>query len=277
MSENRFGNLVRQVVQDSRLVLFVGDARFPSISVPPPLLRELRDSAAQQAEDTGSSVNQDLMVVLNKSDLVPRAVRNRWEEWFRKTYSTPCFGLSAKSRLNTLQLAKQVKKRMSGKSGAERGVVGVVGLPNTGKSSLINVLHGSRACQPSPRPGHTTQVAKVKSKQGRFDLCDTPGLTEAFGLSDVDSLLLSCTRPEDLDAPFESGMALAARLDELSETWHEVLPCSYESPEQLMQYYADKHSRMLKGGILDTDSGCRVFLRNYSDGKIPVWETPPEL
>ena len=135
MSITNYSNLVRQVVQDSRLVLFVGDARFPSISVPSPLLQELRDSAAQQAEETESSVNRDLMVVLNKSDLVPRAVRNRWEEWFRKTYSTPCFGLSAKSRLNTLQLAKQVKKRMSGKSGAERGVVGVIGLPNAGQLS----------------------------------------------------------------------------------------------------------------------------------------------
>ena len=122
-----------------------------------------------------------MVLVLNKIDLVPKEVVGNWLTYLRR--STPAIAIKASTEKavgqgttqslddmnNTavgmeglLQLLKNYA-RTGGTGGKSKTtiVVGIIGYPNVGKSSIINALKRTRAVGVSPRPGFTTSMQEV--------------------------------------------------------------------------------------------------------------------
>lgn len=148
-------------------VIELGDARLPESSLNP-MLRELL-------------ADKPKLLVLNKSDLADEAWTERWLE--RLGQEGPAFPVSATAGSGVGRIVPHLESLMRGKQEqlAARGVRArpiramVVGIPNIGKSSLINQLTGGARAKTGNKPGVTRGNQWIRINP-RVELLDTPGL-----------------------------------------------------------------------------------------------------
>lgn len=157
--------LLQDQLRRADIVVEVCDARIPVSSRNPDLA-----SLAQ---------NRPRLVVLNKADLADPAQTTRWLAYFAQQH-IPALSLNAKA--NAAALAKVIEKTAQPRvaAAAQRGMrktvrVIILGVPNVGKSSLINRLSGRSATSVADRPGVTRALQWVKLTP-YLELMDSPGL-----------------------------------------------------------------------------------------------------
>ena len=152
--------LVRDVVKNSDIILEVVDARFPD------------ETRNLDVERNVIRSKKPLIIVLNKCDLVSK----KNIEIAKKRFSeiAPTVFVSSKDKSGTTMLRYKILEIAN----VERGrdvMVGTVGYPNTGKSSVINAVVGSKKASTSSISGHTRGVQHVKAGS-RIKFIDTPGV-----------------------------------------------------------------------------------------------------
>lgn len=255
---DKYWRLVNQVIESSNVILYVADARFPTLSRHKKLERRLLDDP-----DTG------FVLTLNKQDLVPQTVVRKWARLINKE-GIPTVYTSASDRMGT----SIVRRRIMMAAPSKPVNLGIIGMPNTGKSSLINVFRGSHSAPTSPVPGHTKSRQMIRTS-AKVMVHDTPGVVDKF-LCEADQLVMGTLRVEAIKDPLESAIILAERLDEInSEVFREGLPVPYEDGEQLVEAYAAFRNKLVKGGLPDVQMGARLFLQDFIHGKLPMWEPCP--
>ena len=135
-----------RVLDCSDVVVQVLDARDPQGTRSLAIEKHLRESAK----------HKNLIFVLNKVDLVPTWVTRRWVAALSR--EAPCLAFTAGNikkpfgKGSLIALLRQLAKLHADKKAIS---VGFVGYPNVGKSSIINALKGSKACNVAPIPGET--------------------------------------------------------------------------------------------------------------------------
>jgi ribosome biogenesis GTPase A len=113
-----------------KIVLHVIDARFPE------------DSRNREIEDRVKDAGKRILYVINKTDLVGIELAKEIARGIQ-----PSVFVSSKEKLGGTILLKSILKMSEGKS----VTVGVVGYPNVGKSSVINLLKGKKSSSVSPQ------------------------------------------------------------------------------------------------------------------------------
>ena len=95
------------------------------------------------------------------------------------------------------RLLDELQARMPPGSSSRRGIVGFVGYPNVGKSSVINVLFGAKKVSMSRTPGKTKHLQTLELSDSNITLCDCPGLVFPSVVATRAHLVINGTVPLD--------------------------------------------------------------------------------
>ena len=117
------------------------------------------------------------VVLLNKVDLADPQVTSSWKTWYEALPDTKAVLISCKARRNLPAIARAMQDLCRDKKwfGLRKIRGMIVGVPNVGKSSLINALAGGKKASVAPKPGHTRGLQRIAVNDA-FDLFDTPGI-----------------------------------------------------------------------------------------------------
>ena len=244
------------------LVIELLDARIP-FSSQNPMLREILGDKPR-------------IVVLNKADLAANV--DAWLKKFRaeNLQAVAVDAVKGSGIKQLIALAKSLaesKTHKFAKHGAKPRAarVMIVGIPNVGKSSLINRLAGMNHVKIENRPGVTRAKQWIKIADG-LDLLDTPGilypkfddpdvalkLSWTYAISDEihDLEPTVCKLLETLAEKFPAGLVERYKI-EISTDGHELL-----------NQIGLKRGCIKKGGVLDTDKALRMILSEFRAGKL---------
>lgn len=151
--------------------------------------------------------------------------------------------------------------------------VGMIGYPNTGKSSIINTLRNKKVCTVAPIPGET-KVWQYVTLMKRIYLIDCPGVVPpSQNDTEEDILLRGVCRVENVDNPEQYIPAVLRRV----QPRHLERTYGIKDPSDSIDFLsrlARKGGRLLKGGEPDLDGVAKMVINDFLRGKTP-WFTPP--
>lgn len=151
--------------------------------------------------------------------------------------------------------------------------VGLIGGPNTGKSSIINTLLKKKVCTVAPIPGET-KVWQYVTLMKRIYLIDCPGVVPPTNQdTPTDLVLRGVVRVEKVDNPEQYIPALLKKVKRrhMEKTYDLT---NWTNAVELLELLARKGGRLLKGGEPDLDGVAKMMLNDFMRGRIP-WFTPP--
>lgn len=219
------------------------------------------------------------LLLLNKSDLAEPEATERWLAAYRKQGygAIPMNAKDRKSALRCMDAAKELlrekqeSRRAKGMQGAKIRAM-VVGVPNVGKSTLINALAGSAAAKTADKPGVTRGKQWVVQKD--FELLDIPGVLWRRFEDQAAARKLAFTGAIKDDV-FDTVEVAAALLDCLRTRYTDELCTRYklELPlpndnGALLAAIAKKRGMLLAKGELDLARASIMLLDELRGGKL---------
>ena len=218
------------------MILEIRDARIPASSLNPDIA------------ELGK--NKRRIILLNKADLADEAATERWMEALSRQNAA---AVAADSRStagmkNIRRLLDQVSEEKAKKDRA-RGILNrparimVVGIPNVGKSTLINSLAGKASAKTGDKPGVTRGNQWIRLGKG-LELLDTPGILW----------------PKFEDPSVGIRLALTGSIND------DILPA--EDPHEALEAIAMLRKLLKKGGEPDTEKAASRFLDDLRKGRL---------
>jgi ribosome biogenesis GTPase A len=243
------------------IVIEVVDARIP-MSSRNPIIDQLVGSKQR-------------IIVLNKSDLSDSVANNQWTEKF-KSQGNIVLNMNCMMGQGVKQLFKILtdiqNKKNEGQIRKKTLRMMVVGVPNVGKSSLINRMTGKRSTQTGDRPG-VTKGKQWLTLQNGMQLLDTPGiLWPKFEDPEVGLNLAFCGSIKDeildvADLALELIRVLQKDYPELLKNRYKLEELSEDTLEN-MENIALKRGFILSGKRIDYERCGKTVLDEFRSGTI---------
>jgi ribosome biogenesis GTPase A len=211
--------------------------------------------------------------LLNKHDLADPAVTKLWVRHFEQQTGIRALPLSSKQHTETKQLIKlcKVLAPKRGKPGFPVRVM-VVGIPNVGKSTLINTLAGRSMAKVGDKPAITTTTQVIDLKNGVV-LNDTPGVlwpdmkdqegayrlatSGAIGANALDYTTVGFFAGEFMMRRYPDLLRKRFKLDDMPD-----------SPDALIEAIGRCLGCLVAGGGIDLHRAAEAFLRELRAGKL---------
>lgn len=265
-ARRELGSLLR----GARLVIEVLDARIPAASSNP-LLASMRG-------------NLPLIRVLNKCDLADDGLTAAWQAHFAGLQDSACLASGRNSPLDRNRLIEEIRHLAGASSGgkaAKPGRIAIVGIPNVGKSSLMNLCIGRKLA----RTGNTPSVTREQQFTRFADdwtMVDTPGMLRpkledqhaALLMASIGSIGAAAADTMEV-AGFLAGWLLERHRERLVERYG--LEKSDVTPETLFDRIAVSRGALKKAGLADAEKAAEILLNDFRAarlGKITL-EYPP--
>lgn len=212
-------------------------------------------------------------MVINKCDLVPSWVTRKWVKVLSKEFPTLAFHASINNSFGKGALITLLRQFAKLHSDKRQISVGIIGYPNTGKSSIINTLKGTKCCKAAPVPGET-KVWQYVTLTKRIYLIDSPGVVYDVGDSEVETVLKGVVRSERLKDPVDFvGPILSRVKKEYIDRVYGV--SSWESTEDFLSKVAKTKGKLLPSGEADMSTIAKIMINDWQRGRLPYFVAPP--
>jgi len=249
--------IVKHLIQISDVVLEVLDARF------------IDDTRNKEVEELVKENEKKLVFVINKVDLTDASKLDK--DKLAELY--PYVLVSCKDRKGIRKLRDRIKieaKRELKEKKFERAHIGVVGYPNTGKSSVINYLSGKSSAGTSPIPGFTKGIQKIRLAKNIF-LIDTPGIIPEREDTKINPEVtkkhakIGIERWDRIKNPEMAVDNIFKLNKELFERFYDI---EGGDSEMFIENLGRKRNILKKGNAVDADRTARLILRDWQEGRI---------
>ena len=256
--------LLQEQLRAVDAVIELCDARAPQATRNPDLEKLTRDKAR--------------ILVLNKADLADDAETARWVEYFRQKGLTAMRfnsnGGKTKEILAKIEQATKPAVERAAKRGVKKTVrLMIIGIPNVGKSTFINRIHGSGIVKASDRPGVTRSNQWVKIGP-YLELLDTPGMLPPR-MDDQDGARLLAYLGSIRDQIMDTEELAGKLLMHLLELRPASVRARFKIPEDVVfedyqtavETACASRGWLISGGRPDTDRGSALILDEFRAGK----------
>ena len=223
--------------------------------------------------------NKKRLTVLTKKDLADEAVNQKWATYFKEQGRTVLFlnsttGQGVSEILPTVRsMLKEQLDRAAAKGMTKTIRLMICGVPNSGKSTLINALCHRRAADAQDRPG-VTRGGQWVTLQKYVELLDTPGILWNKFEDPRVGVHLALTGAVKDDVVDKEGLALEL-LEILQEKYPQALEARYkielypgEPPLEIYEDICRKRGFLLRGNDFDYTRCAAVLLDEFRGGKI---------
>lgn len=243
-------------------VIEVLDARIPTSSANPDLHKLIG--------------NKPRIVILNKEDLADPGCTKEWINWFKNRGVTAlAFDSTAhKGVVNLVNTVVEVSKNKVARKfllpRAARAIV--VGIPNVGKSTLINTLVRRKTAKTGNKPGVTKGKQWVRILPD-LELLDTPGLLWPKFESPEVGFHLAATGAIK-DQVFDLVEVAVWLLNKLKTDHPNILPQKYkffsldQSSADFLELFGQKRGLLQVGGSTDLEKSALALLNEFRNGKL---------
>ena len=250
-------HIIDNIIDQADIILELLDSRF------------IEKTRNIEIEETVKKLGKVLIYVLTKSDLVDI---KKIEQEVELEKLKPYLFFSAKERKGSATL-KKLMKIEARKLNQDAVNVGVIGYPNTGKSSLTNYISGKSSAKTSPVAGYTKGIQKIKILEGLY-LIDTPGIIPPFEKIsgnreyDVKHTQIGAITWDKARNPDMIISRLMKEYPNVLEKHYEI--DAKEDSEFLIEELEKKFHYLKKGNKIDEVRTAKKILKDWQEGKIIV-------
>ncbi|MDR2209263.1 MAG: ribosome biogenesis GTPase YlqF [Azoarcus sp.] len=243
------------------VVIEVTDARLPGASSNP-MIEELRHFR-----------NRPCLKLLNKADLADPKATREWIAYYNAQPGVRAIAISAKHPADVERIPVLSRQLAPHRSGAEKPLrMALAGIPNVGKSTLMNALLKRRVAKVGDEPAVTKSQQTLDLGPG-MTLTDTPGLMWPKIEHDADGFMLAASHAIGRNAVIDEevavnlGSILLARYPAFIEVRYRIDVTGLDG-EGLLERIAHRRGCIRKGGGLDLEKAANVFLVDYRSGTL---------
>jgi len=230
-------------------------------------------------------MNKPRLVLLNKADLADPSVTREWVQYFAgigiEALPIDCVsgeGVRAIPERAKHALKDKIEKQLSKGMNPRAVRALIVGIPNVGKSTLINRLAGKHIAATGDKPGVTKGQQWIKAG-GELELLDTPGILwpkfedqqVGYKLAAIGSISDQILQVEDV-AYHAIRFLTAGYPDELQQRYElDELPSGQSEPNafvDVMERIGRKRGCLQSGGTINLEKASMVILRDLRGGKM---------
>lgn len=239
-----FWKIANFVINKSDILLIVADARFP------------KESINNEVVDKIRSKEKKLIFVFNKCDLIDKKQYLKLKEDYPKSVI-----MSAKEHLGNMKLLRAISQKIN----TIQATVGVLGYPNTGKSSIINAIKGKKSAPVSPVAGYTKAMQLVRVSR-KIKLLDTPGVIPYKNRNKMMQAYIAALDINKMKDPSIVAQEIIEFLDGIIEDYYNV-PKS-EDTDETLEKIAVNLNLLKKGNKPDLKRASRKIILDWQKGKI---------
>ena len=261
---------VREIFNQVDVFIEVLDARIP-FSSQNPLIEEIRK-------------DKPTIKILSKTDLADPAITHMWQQQMEQQDTLKTLAFDLNNSDNRAQLIKQIKQLAPNKAASVKTIHAlIIGIPNVGKSTLINNIMGRTIAKTGNEPAVTKMQQRIKLEEN-ITLIDTPGMLwpnienehSGFRLAITGGIKETAFELPDI-ASYLGEYLLQAYPKQLSQRYGlDDLP---HNDLELLEAIGRKRGCLRAGGTVDLNKVSRIFIMDYRDnafGPLSL-ETPPMI
>ena len=215
------------------------------------------------------------LLLLNKADLADKNELKKWVEYLKETTGCPVIITEAKGAKDLSQVVKTAVELSEPKIQAlmAKGLLRrparamVVGMPNVGKSSIINKLTKSSKTKIGAKAGVTRQQQWVRINP-KLDLLDTPGIipTKQNDQQQAVKLAFVSSVSENAYSPEPVAKALLEMLQD-----NDFVKEYYKTEDLTLESIALKRNWVIKGEQPDTERTAIYILKDFREGRLGLF------